>query len=156
MKFVEKLLGLIKDGFMKMIGFFVDIFQSLFDLLAKPFQLLFILFEGIFYFISVLFQIVVKIIMIFVAIFQFIFAVIAGVFRTIAKWLTVSPSGDVSFPSVSNQGFGVVIDLLQPTGLMTVVPMVAIAFLWFYFALKMIGLFGGQIMISPFGRGGNS
>lgn len=151
MKFVDKLLGLLVDGFNKIIDF-LFVFISF---LAKPLAFLLSLLEGIFYFISVLFQIVVQIVMIFVAMFQFLFAIIAGVFRTIKSWLTVNPnSSDVSFPSMSNRGFGVVVDLVQPTGLMTVVPMVALAFLWFYFILKIIGLFGGSLMITPFGRGG--
>lgn len=152
MKFVDKLLELLKSGFQKIIdGLFAFI-----EFLAKPLAFLLALLEGIFYFITKLFEIVVQIIMIFVACFQFLFALFAGVFRTIANWLTVNPSaGDVSFPSVSNTGFGTAISILQPTGLLTVVPMVALAFVWFYFILKMIGLFGGQIMISPMGRGGN-
>lgn len=153
MKFVDKLLGLLKDGFDKMI----DILFLLIQFFAKPLAFLLQFLEGIFYFITVLFQIVIQIIMIFVALFQFLFAIIAGVFRTIYMWLTVNPNpNDVSFPSMSNTGFGVVVDLLQPTGLMTVVPMVALAFLWFYFILKIIGLFGGSLMITPFGRGGNN
>lgn len=151
MKFVDKLLGLLKSGFDNVIAFLYSFVQFL----AKPLAFLLQFLEGIFYFISVLFQIVVQIIMLFVALFQFLFAIIAGVFRTIKAWLTVNPnSGDVSFPSVSNRGFAVVVDLVQPTGLMTVVPMVALAFLWFYFILKIIGLFGGSVMITPFGRGG--
>lgn len=152
MNFVEKLLGLIVEGFDKLIDFLFMIVQFF----AKPLAYLLQFLEGLFYFISVLFQIVVAIVMIFVALFQFLFAIIAGVFRTIKMWLTVSPNpNDVSFPSVSNSGFGVVVDLLQPTGIMTVVPMVALAFLWFFFIVKIIGLFGGSIMITPIGRGGN-
>lgn len=151
MKFVDKLLGLLKDGFEKVIDMIFVVVQFL----AKPLAFLLQFLEGIFYFIAVFFQIVVQIIMIFVGCFQFLFAIIAGVFRTIKMWLTVNPNaGDVSFPSVSNRGFAVVVDLIQPTGLMTVVPMVALAFLWFYFIIKIIGLFGGSLMITPFGRGG--
>lgn len=151
MKFVDKLLSLLVSGFNKLI----DSFFALAQFLAKPLAFILQFLEGIFYFISVLFQIVIQIVMIFVAMFQFLFAIVAGVFRTIKAWLTVSPNAsDVSFPSMSNRGFSVVVDLVQPTGLMTVVPMVALAFLWFYFILKIIGLFGGSLMITPFGRGG--
>lgn len=151
MKFVDKLLGLISQGFGKII----DALFKFIQFLATPLSYLLEFLKGIFYFIYKFFEIAGHIIMIFVAMFQFLFALIAGVFRTIKNWLTINPSAsDVSFPSMSHRGFGVVTDLLQPTGLMTVVPMVALAFLWFYFILKIIGLFGGSIMISPFGRGG--
>lgn len=153
MKFVDKLLGLISSGFSKVIAMIF----SFIEFLSKPLSYLFEFLKGIFYFIFKLFEIVVQIVMINVAIFQFVFALIAGIFRTIKNWLTINPSAsDVSFPSMSYRGFEVVTDLLQGTGLMTVVPLVALAFLWFFFVLKMIGLFGGSIMISPFGRGGGT
>lgn len=152
MKFVDKLLGLLASGF----NLIISALFSFIEFLAKPLSYLLEFLKGIFYFFFKFFEIAVQIILIFVALFQFFFAIIAGVLRTIKSWLTINPSpGDVSFPSMSNTGFGVVMDLLQPTGLMTVVPLVALAFLWFFFILKIIGLFGGQIMISPFGRGGS-
>lgn len=151
MKFVDKLLGLLVDGFFKVISIIV----LLIEIIAKPLSYLLEFLKGIFYFIFKLFEVVVQVVMIFVALFQFLFAIIAGLLRTARSWLTVNPSaGDVSFPSVSNTGFGVVVDLLQPTGIMTVVPMVALAFLWLFFIIRVIGLFGGTIMVTPFGRGG--
>lgn len=153
MKFVDKLLDLIADGFNALIDFLF----SFIEFLAKPLSYLFSFLEGIFYFITKLFDIVVAVVMIFVALFQYFFAIIAGLFRMIKGWLTVNPNaGDLSFPSTSNRGFQVVVDLVQPTGLMTVIPMVALAFLWFFFIIKMIGLFGGSIMISPGGRPPNN
>lgn len=149
MKFVDKILKLIMDGFNSII----DLFAILFKLFGKVFGYIIEFFKGIFHFIMKLFDVVVEIIQIFVALFQFIFSLGAGVFRTIKMWLTVNPVADVSFPSVSNQGFSVVTDIARGTGLLTVVPMVALAFLWFYFVLKMIGLFGGQVMIN-YDRGG--
>lgn len=149
MKFVDKILKLIMDGFNSII----DLFAILFKLFGKVFGYIIEFFKGIFHFIMKLFEVVVEIIQIFVALFQFIFSLGAGIFRTIKLWLTVNPVKDVSFPSVSNRGFSVVMDVLQGTGVLTVVPMVALAFLWFYFVLKMIGLFGGQVMIN-YDRGG--
>ncbi len=152
MKFVDKLLGLILDGFFKVIAM---IFTFI-EFLAKPLSFLLEFLKGIFHFIFKIFDVVVQVVMIFVALFQYIFALFGGVFRMIKSWLIINPdANDVSFPSTSYQGFQVVTDLLQPTGMMTVVPAVALAFLWFYFILKIIGLFGGSIMISPFGRGGS-
>lgn len=152
MKFVDKLLGLLVDGFKAVI----DMIFSFIEFLAKPLSYLLEFFVGIFYFIYKLFEIVVSVVMIFVALFQYFFSIVAGLFRMIKGFLTVTPNAnDVSFPSVSNQGFAVVTDLLQPTGIMTVVPLVALAFVWMYFILKIIGLFGGSIMIAPMGRGGD-
>jgi hypothetical protein len=168
MKFVDKLLSFLKGGFDALIdgitfllsligaGFdaVIDALFAFIKFLAKPLSYLLEFLEGIFYFIMKLFEVAISVIMIFVSLFQFMFAIIGGVFRTITSWLTVNPSSaDVSFPSVTYQGFEVVIDLLQPTGMLTVVPLVALAFLWFYFAIKIIGLFGGTIMVTPIGRG---
>jgi hypothetical protein len=149
MKFVDKLLGLLKKGF----SLIADTLGNIVDFLAKPLSYLFWFLDGIFYFITKLFAVVVAIIKIFVAIFQFLFALIAGLFRTIVKWLSVNPNpNDVSFPSVSNSGFKAVMDVIQPTGLLTVVPLICICVVWFGFIIKMIGLFGGEIYINVGGR----
>lgn len=161
MNFIEKII----DGFNKIISFVGKLFKGLFDLLAsgfnslldfleKPISLLFYLLDGIFYFFAQIFNVVVIVVKLFVALFQFIGAVILGVFRTIKMWIIPDLTGNTHFPSATHEGFKTVIDLLMPTGLMTVVPMVAIAFIWFFFIIKIIGLFGGNIMISPLGRGG--
>lgn len=126
-------------------------FQALIDLLAAPIKYLMYFLEGIFYFFQQIFIIAVMVIKIFIAIFQYIGALIMGIFRTIKMWLIPSLNGNTKFVSATGDGFKTVIDLLQPTGLLTVVPMVALAFLWFYFALKMLGLFGGSVHIQPFG-----
>lgn len=146
----------IIEGFNNFIGFIGNMFKYLFDFLEKPLMLLYQLLDGIFYFFYQLFNVVVAIVKIFVASFQFIGSMILGLFRTIKLWLTVDVTPDTNFPSATHQGFQTVIDLVAPTGLLTVVPLVALAFLWFFFVIKMIGLFGGEIHIAPFGRGGNS
>ena len=149
MKFVEKLLQLIKDGF----DYLIDFLYQIVLFLAEPLAYLMQFLEGIFYLFYKLFDIVVLIIMIFVAIFQFMVALTAGIFRTIKMWLTVNPDvNDVNLPNASYRGFEVLVDQLQPTGFMTVVPTIATAVVWFYFALKVIGLFGGQVFIAPDGR----
>lgn len=152
MKFVDKLLTFLKTA----IDNIIDALFAFIEFLAKPLSYLLAFLEGVFYFVMQVFEVAVSVVMIFVALFQFILALITGVFRTIGNWLTVNPSvNDVTFPSTTYQGFEVVIDLLQPTGLLTVVPMICLALLWFFFVIKIIGLFGGQIMITPF-RGGGS
>ena len=145
---VLKFLGKVFGSLFSLIS---DAFQALFDLLAAPLKYLMYFLEGIFYFFQQIFVVVVIIIKIFVALFQYIGALIVGIFRTIKMWLIPGLSGNTKFVSATDQGFKTVIDLLQPTGLLTIVPMVALAFLWFYFALKMLGLFGGSVHIQPFG-----
>lgn len=149
MNFAEKLLQLILDGF----NWLFNALYQIVWFLAKPLAYLLQFLEGIFYLFYVLFDIVVIVVMIFVACFQFLWALTAGIFRTIKLWLTVNPDvSDVNFPSESWTGFQVVVEQLQPTGFMTVVPTIAIAVTWFYFMLKIIGLFGGQVFIMPGGR----
>jgi hypothetical protein len=158
LKFIEKII----DGFNKVMGFISDLFEpfftfigsifsKLFDLLEKPLALLFWFLDGIFYFFYVLAEVAVKVIMIFVALFQFIGAIIMGLLRTIQSWLTINFSSPTNFPSASKQGFDVVMDLVSPTGIVSVIPLVLTGFLWLGFILKMIGLFGGRIVIKPMG-----
>lgn len=142
----------IIDGFSKIGEWLSKFFSGLFDILVFPFKLIVSLIDGIFYFITVLFDIVVIVIKIFVSLFQYIFALISGLFRSISSWLTFSVKGNISFPSSSGEGFNTVIDILGGTGILTVVPIVATAFVWFYFILKIVGLIGGHINVRPFGR----
>jgi hypothetical protein len=161
MNFIEKIL----HGFNSILSFLggalsnlgnliADSFTALFDFLEKPLSYVFYFFDGLFYFFLKLFDIIVLVLKVIGGMFQFMGALIAGVFRTIRMWLVVDIHPDTKFPSASNAGFQTVIDLVTPTGLITVVPVVAIAFCWFFFALKMISLFGGSISVSPFGKGG--
>lgn len=162
MNMIEKILNgftlviaWLGNLFGRLFTFLGNLFSELFDLLAKPLSYVLSFFDGVFYFITVLFNVAVKCIQIFVALFQFLGSIILGVLRTIRLWLTVSISPNTKFPSASNQGFQTVIDLLMPTGLMTVVPMVAIAFLWFFFIVKIIGLVSGQGSVNVIGSGGS-
>lgn len=142
--------------FSSLFHFLRNFLDALTDFFAKPLALLWQFLDGIFYFITQLFVVVVLVIKIFVASFQFLGSLCLGIFRTITSWLNPSFSGVSRFPtSASNEGFATVMDIIAPTGLLTVVPIVATAFLWFYFVLKIIGLFGGDIMIAPHGRGGS-
>ncbi len=153
MKFVDKLLSFLKDGFIEII----DALFAFISFLAKPLSYLLAFLEGVFYFFIKFFEVVISVVMIFVSIFQFLGALVVGLFRTITSWLTVSPNAStVSFPSTTQQGLNVITDLVEPIGLLTVVPQVCLAILWLFFIIKMIGLFGGQISITPFGRGGNA
>ncbi|MDA1909649.1 hypothetical protein PDK24_28185 [Bacillus cereus] len=155
MKGVNGVLGLLGKGFGAVTSFLSDGFNSLIDLLAKPLTLLFYLLDGIFYFFNKMFQIVVMVMKIFYAFFQFGFSVIKGIYRTIDYWTHFTPSGNTNLPNWSTYGFKVAVEQVQGTGLMTVVPMVATGFVLLFFTIKMIGLWGGQIMIRPFGSGGS-
>jgi hypothetical protein len=142
MNFIQKIL----DGFKHVGDWIVNGFSELFKFLAKPLSYLFYFLDGVFYFFYVLFDIVVKIIMIFVALFQFVFALIAGFLRTLFDLLTPSfNTGQVHLPSTSPQGFNVVISLVDPVGLLNIVPYILIAVVWGAFIMKILALFGGQV-----------
>jgi hypothetical protein len=147
----NKIISHISNDFSKMFTFFSSLFSNLFDFLEKPLALLYFFFEGVFYFFEKIYFVVVLVIKIFVACFQFVGALFVGLFRTISWWLNVSPTADTHFPSASGQGFETVIDIIRPTGLLTIVPLVALSFVSFYFVVKIVGLFGGSVS-SPFGR----
>lgn len=147
MNFIDTILDFFRGAFDNVI----DAFEKIIDFLAVPLMYLLEFLAGIFYFVVKVFDVIVHIVMIFVACFQFLFSVIAGVFRTIFYWTNVTPTSDVVFPDASSSGFATVMDILQPTGMLTVVPLVATAFVWFYFIYKIIALFGGQIIVKAGG-----
>ncbi|PAE14712.1 hypothetical protein CHH59_21460 [Shouchella clausii] len=151
MNFVEKIL----DAFNKLGQFLKGMFERIIDFFLVPLSWLLYILEGILHFIVVLFQVVVEIIMIFVALFQFLFAITAGFLRTVFQMINPRIGSPGFFPSESGRGFNVVFDLVSGTGLLTVVPAVATFFLWFFFIIKYIALFGGTIMVRPFGGGGD-
>lgn len=141
MKFVDGLFSLLADG----INYLGDMIAQVIQFLAKPLSYLYYFFDGVFYFFYQIFNVVVKIIMIFGAMIQFFASIVAGFVRTITNMLTIDYDAvPVSYPSSSQQGMQAVIDnVLQPMGLLTVVPMIVLALIWFAFAYKVIGLIGG-------------
>lgn len=139
MKFVDALLQLLQSGF----NFLGDQLYKLFSFLAKPMSYIYYFFEGIFYFLYQLFNIVVKIVMIFVAMVQLFAALVAGFVRTILSMLTINFNNVPHYPSSSGQGITAVMTLLGDAGMLTVVPYIVLAILWFYFIKKIIGLIGG-------------
>lgn len=143
MNFADSLLSLI-ERFARLV---VDLFQKFAEFMAAPLAYLLAFLEGIFYFITVLFKIVVNIVMLFVALFQFFFACVAGLFRTLGDWLgfNLANSTDLSFPSVSNSGFGAVMKAVEPTGVLTIVPLIGIFMVWLGFLFKVFKLFGGEV-----------
>lgn len=148
MSFLDNII----DWFANIGGLIADGFGKLFEFLAKPFSFLLSLLEGIFYFFTVLFDIAVNVVMIFVALFQFVIAIITGLLRTLMEFLTPSiNASNVNMPSNSSQGLGVVIDVIDPTGLLNIVPYIAIALVWMAFIFKILALFGGNIVA----KGGN-
>lgn len=142
MKFVDKLLSSLTGGF-KFVG---DMLYRLISFIVKPLSYLFYFLDGIFYFIFQVGLVIYKVISIFVALFQFFIAIVAGFLRFIGSMLFIDFSKTpINYPSTSQKGVQVVLDLLQPTGLMTVLPIICIALLWFFFVKKIIGLIGGEI-----------
>lgn len=141
MKFVDMLLLLLTSGF----NFIGDMLGELIKFLAKPLSYIYYFFDGVFYFLYQLFAVIVKVIMIFVALFQFFVAIVAGFMRTLLKMMTINyDATPVNYPSTSMQGIQAVIDeILEPMGVITIVPLILLAMIWFMFAYKIIGLFGG-------------
>ncbi|MCU5198097.1 hypothetical protein OCE52_25220 [Bacillus mobilis] len=137
------------DAILKGLGKFgnavVNGFKSTMDFLAKPLGYLLEFLEAIFYFFACLFNVLVLIIKIFTALFQFFWATATSVIKTLLMWIGVVPSGKVYLPHEAQNGFQVVIDKLMPTGIMTTVPMVATAFLWLFFGMKVFSLYGGSM-----------
>jgi hypothetical protein len=123
-------------------------FNNLLELISKPLSYLFYFLDGIFYFFMKIFDVVIQVIMIFVALFQFIIAIMAGLIRTLQALLTPTfNSADANLPSNTAQGLKVVMDLLDPTGFNTVVPLILIALVWIGFIFKTLALFGGQMIV---------
>jgi hypothetical protein len=161
MNFIDNILS----GFNSIIDFLGSLFDPLFklisggfnallDFLEKPLSLVYYFFEGIFYFISKIFDVVVLVIQIFIAFFQFLGSISRGLFNTLHYWLIPNLSDNTHFPSASDQGFQTIMDLLQPTGLLTVVPVIAIALTWIYFVMKVVALFGGDVSFNGSGKRG--
>jgi phage-related protein len=138
MKFVDALLSLVSGGF----NFLADLIYKLFSFLAKPLSYVYYFFEGVFYFLFQLFNIVVKVVMIFVGLFQLFIALVAGFVRTIMSMLTINYTAP-HYPSASGQGITAVTDILNASGMLTVVPYIVLAVIWMYFVKRMIGLLGG-------------
>ncbi|PGT07292.1 hypothetical protein COD05_16000 [Bacillus cereus] len=118
------------------------------DFFSKPMGYLLELLEGIVYFFACLFKVVVLIVKIFTALLQFFWAIATSVIKTLLMWIGVVPSGKVYLPHEAQNGFQVVIDKVMPTGLMTTVPLVATAFLWLFFGMKVFSLYGGSMGFS--------
>ncbi|MCP9282325.1 hypothetical protein [Bacillus wiedmannii] len=135
----------ILSGLSKVGNGLVNGFKATMEFLAKPLGYLLEFLECIFYFFACLFKVVVLIIKIFTALFQFFWATATSVIKTLLMWIGVTPSGKVYLPHEAQNGFQVVIDKVMPTGLMTTVPMVATAFLWLFFGMKVFSLYGGSM-----------
>lgn len=139
---IDFVLDFIGSGF-GMIG---DFFFTLFGFLAKPLSYLLDFLTAIFYAIYQLFLIVVRVIMIFVALLQFFGSLVVGFFRSLYSLLTIDfYKNTPRYPNETAQGIGIVVDLLRPTGVITVVPLIILAIVWAIFVRKIIGLFGGEV-----------
>lgn len=143
MRFVDRLLGFIGDS----VRFIGDMIFKLIEFLAKPLSYLWYFLDGIFYFFYQLFQVVVQIIMIFVALFQFFGALVLGFFRTLKSFLVIDFNATpMNFPSTTYFGVQEVIKVIDPMGLLSIVPMIATSLVWFFFIKKILGLLGGDVV----------
>lgn len=135
-------MNFILDFLSSILEYLSDGFSKLFSLIAKPLSYVFYFFEGIFHFVAVLFDVVVKVVMIFVALFQFLGALALGFMRTLQYLLVPTfNTSTVHLPSNSSQGLNVILDLVAPTGVLTVVPYICLAVIWFVFVMKIFALF---------------
>lgn len=140
MTFVNALLSMLSKGF----NFLGDMLARLIEFIAKPLSYVFYFFDGVFYFLFQLFNVVVKIIMIFVAMVQFFGAIVVGFVRTIMKMLSIDfNASPPNYPGGSYKGIQAVLDVFQPLGVLTVVPLIILAITWFLFVKQIIGLIGG-------------
>lgn len=79
-------------------------------------------------------------------------ALIVGFLRTLQDLLTPSfNKAQIYMPSSSATGFQAVIEVVDPIGLLNIVPYIALALVWGGFIYKFLGLFGGNIAV----KGGN-
>lgn len=91
-------------------------------------------------------MVVVGIVKLFVGLLQLLGALIAGFTRTIMSFLTVDfNSTPKNVLNETATGIDVVMNLLAPTGVLTVVPYICLAMIWFVFIKQMIGLIGGRV-----------
>jgi phage-related protein len=142
MTFVNILLGLLQSG----ISYIGNVLYSIIDFIAKPLSYIFYFIDGIFYFFVKLFEIVISVIKIFVALIQFFASIVSGLFRIIGNMLTVDfTTQPINYPSETLRGINTVMDLVRPMGLLDIVPAIILALVWFAFAVKIIGLLGGEL-----------
>lgn len=117
--------------------------MTLLNFLAYPLGWLIWALDGLFYLFYRLFDVVVLVVKIFTALFQYLFALLAGFMRTITSLLFSMPTTSPKYPGAMSDGISIVAEQLNPTGLMTVVPMVLLALIWLAFVMRVIALLGG-------------
>lgn len=139
MKFVDSVLmffswlgSLISDGF-----------NYLFEFLASLFQGFFAIIDFIFYFLVQALTVIFVTIKIFIALFQYLF-VITGMFIKAISSFVIPHFEPYVMPSNSNEGLSAMMEFIEPTGILTIVPFALSCFCWFFFVKKVIGLFGGE------------
>lgn len=114
--------------------------SSFFMFLLKPIKWILTFFEAVFYLFYRLFLLLGDLLHLFLALLQAVMAVVAGVFRTVTGFL--SWSGDPLVSKVGTEGFGVFVSMVQPLGLLDVLPILLLAldiFLTGYLVMKIVG-----------------
>lgn len=125
------------------------------EFMAAPLELLFDLLTGIFYFIFQLFAILIYIVQLFHALFQMFMSFAAALLNTLLGFTNFSTYGTIEAHSHIREGMNFFYERLEMYGVMTTIPNVINAFVWFIFAINMIGLIGSKGQIKgTFGKTG--
>lgn len=139
MKFVDYILK-----FFSWLGSLIaDGFNYLFEFLASLFQGFFAIIDFIFYFLVQALTVIFVTIKIFIALFQYLF-VITGMFIKAISSFVIPHFEPYVMPSNSGEGLSAMMEFIEPTGILTIVPFALSCFCWFLFVKKVIGLFGGE------------
>ena len=139
MKFVDYILK-----FFSWLGSLIaDGFNYLFEFLASLFQGFFAIIDFIFYFLVQALTVIFVTIKIFVALFQYLFVITRMFIKAISSFV-IPHFQPYVMPSNSNAGLAAMLEFIEPTGILTIVPFALSCFCWFFFVKKVIGLFGGE------------
>ncbi len=142
MTFVDTLLSWLSAA----ASYIGDGIQKILNVVAYPLGWLIWLIDGIYYFCFKLVMVVLAVLEIFVALFQMIGAFFIGFFKTIKGFLVIDFSATpVHYPSTTMTGMQYVIqNVLEPIGVMTIVPYILLAVVWLLFVIRVFALLGGE------------
>lgn len=141
---MKKFVDYIFDFFSWIGSLIADGFNALFNLLVSLFNGIFVFLDFIFYFFAQALTVIFLTLKIFIALFQYLFVISSMFLRAIFSFIIphwepyVMPESEYS-----NAGLNAFLKFIEPTGLVTVVPLILSCFVWFFFVMKVLKLFGG-------------
>ena len=112
-------------------------------MLQSLFSGIFAVLDLIFYFLVQCLVVIFLVFKIFIALFQYLFA-ITGMFLKFIGSFIVPKFSSYTVPNTSSYGLNAVLEVLDGTGMLDILPFSLTCFLWFWFVKKAIGLFGGD------------